>query len=481
MKSIIILIICIMTAGWFVSCRKNMDELNTNDKVARSVQGDMLFSNAQKNFTDIMTTPNVNNNIFHFIAQYWAATTYPQESRYDLGNRNIPQNWWTIIYRDVIQDLTRGMQLIRQENPLLEDEKIAQQNRLAIAQMVRVHAFSVLLNTFGNIPYSQALNIDSTTTPEYDDQKTVYYALLDSLTMAIDNLDENGDSFGDDDLVYGGDVASWIKYGNSLLLKLAMNIADEEPAKAKTLVEEAAPNVFTSNEDNAVFRYLTTPPNTNPIWVNLVQSNRNDFVPANTLVNLMNTLNDPRRKYYFTEDPNGEYSGGIYGSGNTFSNFSHVSETITEADFPSTLLDHAEVEFLLAEAVERGMNVGGTAATHYNNAVRASIEYWGGTTAEANAYLANPSVAYATAPGPWKRKIGTQAWIALYLRGFDAWTSWRRLDFPQLPKPASAITDVPVRYTYPSNEQNLNAANYEDASTAIGGDEVTTKLFWDNY
>jgi hypothetical protein len=88
---------------------------------------------------------------------------------------------------------------------------------------------------------------------------------------------------------------------------------------------------------------------------------------------------------------------------------------------------------------------------------------------------------FATAPGTWKQKIGTQAWIALYLRGFDAWTSWRRLDYPALVKPPSAITDIPVRYTYPSNEQNLNQQNYDAASQAIGGDEVTTKLFWDIY
>jgi hypothetical protein len=458
-----------------------MDELNNNGKVARDVPGDMLFTNAQKNFADIMTTPNVNNNIFHFIAQYWSATTYPQESRYDLGNRNIPQNWWTIIYRDVLQDLTRGMRLIRQENPLLEAAKIAQRNRLAIAQIERVHAFSVLLNTFGNIPYTQALNIDSTTTPAYDDQKTVYYALLDSLTTAIGQLDDSGESFGKADLVYGGDVASWYTFGNSLLLRLAMNIADENTPKAKGLVETAAPHVFTSNEENAAFPYLSTPPNANPIWVNLVQSNRNDFVAANTLVNPMNTLNDPRRKYYFTEDPNGNYSGGIYGSGNTFGNFSHVSETITEPNFPGALMNYAEVEFLLAEAVERGFNVGGTAAGHYAAGIRASIEYWGGTVPEANTYLAQPSVAYATATGTWKQKIGTQEWIALFLRGFDAWTVWRRLDYPQLPKPASAITDIPVRYTYPSNEQNLNQTNYEFASTAIGGDKVTTKLFWDKF
>jgi hypothetical protein len=143
------------------------------------------------------------------------------------------------------------------------------------------------------------------------------------------------------------------------------------------------------------------------------------------------------------------------------------------------LMDYAEVEFLLAEAVERGMNVGGTAAEHYNNAVTASITYWGGSEADATAYLAQPEVSYATAPGPWERKIGTQEWIALYLRSFDAWVVWRRLDYPQLQAPPSAITAIPVRYTYPSNEQNLNEENYAQASADIGGDDVTTNLFWD--
>ena len=150
-----------------------------------------------------------------------------------------------------------------------------------------------------------------------------------------------------------------------------------------------------------------------------------------------------------------------------------------EPDFQSVIMDYEEVEFYLAEAVERGMSVSGTAEEHYNNAVTASILYWGGTQQQANTYLAQPDVNYATAAGDWKQKIGTQSWIGFYPRGFDAWVQWRRLDYPQLQKPASAITDIPLRYTYPSNEQNLNSANYQEASSAIGGDAVTTKLFWD--
>jgi len=480
MKKYIIVLISIGLITGFGACHKDMSDLNRNPKAPTNVPGEALFSNAQKNLADIITTPNVNNNIFEFIAQYWAATTYPQESRYDLGNRNIPQNWWTIIYRDVLRDLDESIRLMTAAEAITDAQKADKQNKLAIARVVWVHAYSILLNTFGNIPYADALKVDSTT-PKYDDQKTIYLALLDSLDAAIAHMDDNGGSFGSSDLVYHGDVNQWFKFANSLKLRLGVTLADADAARAKTAVESAAANVFESNADNAVFNYLVTPPNTNPIWTNLVQSNRNDYVPANTLVNAMNTLNDPRRMFYFTKDPNGNYSGGIYGSGNSFGNFSHVSTDITEPDFPAVLMDYAEVEFLLAEAAERGMNVGGTAQEHYNNAVTASIEYWGGSAGDAAAYLAQPAVNYSTAAGTWKQKIGTQAWIAMYLRGFDAWTSWRRFDYPALKKPASAITDIPVRYTYPSNEQNLNQQNYDEASQAIGGDEVTTNLFWDIY
>jgi hypothetical protein len=158
-----------------------------------------------------------------------------------------------------------------------------------------------------------------------------------------------------------------------------------------------------------------------------------------------------------------------------------VADLIQTPAFPGTLFDYAEVEFLLAEAVERGYTVGGTAAQHYNNAVTASIEDWGGTALDATGYLANPAVAYATAAGTWKQKIGIQSWIAYYNRGFEAWTQFRKLDYPLLVAPPDALSPFPLRFTYPIEEQTLNGDNWKAASTAIGGDAVDTKLFWDIY
>jgi hypothetical protein len=340
-----------------------------------------------------------------------------------------------------------------------------------------VYTWSVLVESFGDIPYTEALDIDNPL-PKYDDGMTVYKDLITRLDAAIANLDPAFSSLDDADNMYQGDVAAWIKFANSLKLRMGLLLADADNTYAQTVVEQAAPNVFTSNADNARLVYLAAQPNANPIYDDLVASGRHDFVPANTLVDTMNSLSDPRRPFYFTLF-GGAYVGGEYGASNDFTQYSHVADKIQEPTFEGLIFDYAEVEFLLAEAVERGYAVGGNAETHYNNAIEASILYWGGTNTEVTTYLANPNVAYTTAPGTWKEKIGLQFWIALYNRGFDGWTEWRKFDYPLLVAPPDALTDIPVRLTYPIEEQTLNGSNYESASAAIGGDHVYTKLFWD--
>lgn len=459
------------------SCRKDLTSLNIDPKSPVIVPSYTLFSNAQLNLANNLATPNVNVNIWRMIAQHWTETTYPDESNYDLGTRNIPQNWFHTMYRDVLNNFEQSKKLI--PGDVLDAD--VQKNEIAIVEIMEVFSWHYIVTTFGNVPYSEALNINNVQ-PKYDDATTIYSSLLTRLNTAISNLNTAAGSFGSGDLLYGGDVSLWKKFANSLKLKIALMMADYDAATSKTAAEAAAPGVFTSNADNALFQFLSAPPNTNPVWVNLIQSGRKDFVAANTLVNAMKAVNDPRIPFYFTTDASGiNYTGGIYGANNNYATFSKPDEAITAPDFPTWFMDYSEVQFLLAEAAARGYNVGGTAAGHYDNAVTASIEFWGGSAAQATAYLAQPSVAYATAPGTYKQKIGTQAWIALYERGHDAWTEWRRLDYPVLVAPPAAVTAIPVRYSYPVSEQNLNKTNYDAAAAAIGGDLVTTKLWFDKF
>lgn len=459
-----------------VSCTKDLTDLNNDSKKPAGVSQGALFASAQKELVDAVTSTNVNLNIFRLIVQHWQETTYLDESRYDLNTRSIPDNFWDAIYTDVVKDLEESRGVVNADGTISDGVK---KNQIAQIEIMSVYAFSVGVNTFGDIPYKKAMDIENIF-PAYDGAQAIYDDLIVRLDAAIAALDAGSGSFDHSDLIYRGDIAKWKKFANSLKMRLGMILADVSPAAAKKIVEEAAPGAFGSNDDNATFPYSTVPPNTNPLWEDLVQSQRQDFVGANTLIDFMNAKNDPRRAIFFTQR-NGTYIGGNPGSSSPFSNFSGPGTLLTKKDLVGLLIDYAEVEFMRAEALERQFAVGGTPKSHYDNAIKASFQYWGLATTDADTYLARPDVAYATATGTYKQKIGEQKWVALYNRGYDAWVEWRRLDFPKLKVPNRAQSVTPLRFTYSIDEQNLNRTNYDAAAAAIGGDVVATKLFWDKF
>lgn len=480
MKKVYILFILPMVI--LMSCAKNLDDYNVDTKRPTEVPASGLFTGATLNLADIITTPNVNSNSTRFFVQYWTTTTYLDEPRYNLTARTIPLALWQGIYRDVLSDLNEAKKLVEADASIPDAQQ--KSNQLAQIEIMEVYSWFVLVTSFGDIPYSEAFNINNTQ-PKYDDAATVYTDLLARLNSALGSLNASSEGFdGSADVLYGGDITNWIKFGNSLKLKMGLTLSDVAPDVAATTVQSAASNVFTSSADNAMFPYESSTPNNNPISDNLNPSltSRTDFLPANTLVNAMNSLNDPRRQYFFDENIAEGYIGGVYGFTNTYAPYSHFDPRIYAYDAPAPLMTYSEVEFYLAEAVERGF-ISGSAATHYTNAVKASILEWGGTSEEADAYLAQSSVAYASASGTWKQKIGTQAWIGLFNRGYEGWLEWRRLDVPTLLPPSGGNAPsglvIPKRLIYPPSELTLNPVNYESASEAIGGDDVATKLFWD--
>lgn len=462
----------------FFACTSDITDLNEETKRAATVPQGPLFSNAVKTLSDGLATASININIYRHFVNHWAQAVIQQETNFDYITRNIHENWWAMLYKDVLMDLEEAKSIISEDVTLSTGQ---QMNQTAMADIMQVYAYYTLITTYGDVPYSEALN-DENLFPVYDDAQTIYYDLLERLAEDINNLDPSSPGFSSsEDIIFQGNVSQWINFANSLQLRMAMTIADVDENTAQAAFEEANANAISSPEDNAFVQYYSSTPNNNPLYNQLVLAGRTDFIASEDLMSKLLELNDPRLPGFFGVNDEGEYAGGVLGQQNNYGKMSKPSERVAAPDAPHVFLDYSEIEFLRAEAKERGFNIPGTAEEHYNNAIRASILYWGGSNEEADAYLSQSEVNYSTAPGDWREKIGVQKWIALYNRPFMAWVEMRRLDYPQLDLPVAAVSGFPNRLRYPGNEQQLNNASYTAAAASIGGDETETKLFWDAF
>lgn len=415
----------------FFTCSNDLEKLNVDVKNATSAPAESFFNLALKNLSDLESDLTYGSNGTPFtLSRLWSqqisSVTYNEGTTY-YSNFN-----WNDVYMGVLVNLDQTTAII--ETDLQSStNNVALQNQHSITEILKVYAFSKLVETFGNIPYTEALDVKNIS-PVYDDAETVYLDLLSRLSIALDNMDESQASWNRD-IMYDGNTELWKKFGRTLQLQMGMRIVDSNPQVAEGNIIAAIPGVFTSNSENAQIEHLSAQPNTNALYLDLAVGNRKDFVGAKPFIDYMNQLDDPRRSVFF-KPVNGEFIGAPSGLVVDYKSYSEMGTLFYQPTTAVVLIDYATVEFLLAEAAER--NIGGVvdAESHYNAAIRASFEYYEVDGVED--YLLNPEVAYDTAPGNWKQKIGMQKWVALFNQGLEAWTEYRRLDYPKLTAPAGA-------------------------------------------
>ena len=466
----------------FSACQK-LEDLNKNTKDFTAVPGEGIYNGAVRSLLNQLYTMNVNNNNTQLFMQYFGETTYPDESRYDMITRPVPANHMNALYRTVLMNLKDASTTLT-ATPVIGIDPKQRKNQLAIIEILSVFTWANLVETFGDMPYTDALDYTKPS-PKYDDALTIYKALITRLDAALASMDPAFAGMGANyDNIYGGLAAGtvkWIRFANTLKMRMGLVLADKDPALSKTIVDAAEPKAFIAG-DKCAMTYLSASPNQNPVYTEVVVSGRSDFVVTTSITEPMNKLSDPRRAFYMWTKVDGAYLGGLQGEPNSYASYTHLDNAQLKSEREVVVMDYAEAEFLRAEAAARGTYNVTDAATHYNNAVKASITSWGASSAEADTYLAQPAVAYATATGTWQQKIGEQAYYAYYMRGFTSWLTWRRLDYPRLkaaPKHVDEVKGIPLRYSYPVSEQTLNGVNYKAAAAAIGGDNAMTRLFWD--
>lgn len=492
-----IVLALLIVATTISSCTKNFDEINTDPNNPTEVPNSAYLSSAQRGIMDNTFDTWWGGNVGNQLAQYWSSNQYTSESRY-FFRTSITNSYWNLFYaggNNISSNAVGGLKELQSiidncnTDPATSITSGAIVNQKAVAMLLKAWLYQNMTDTWGNIPYSEALNVESRT-PKYDSQSSIYSSLLSEVDAAIALIDE-AEAGPVGDLIYGGDMASWKKFANTLKMRLAIRMADVNPATANTAFSEAMTSgAFESNADNALMPYGTGT-DANPIYYNRYVQSRNDYCASNTMLDVLVALNDPRlSSYYAPASSTGNWTGEVYGlteangAATPNSTISQRSAKVLSASLPGIFLDYASVEFMKAEAIERGW-VAGTAQDHYNAGITASMGYWtSASSADISDYLAQAGVDYSnTASGAtWQQKIGKQKWIALYLQGIQGWTEWRRLDFGILQMPADGILDgdgIPLRMKYPVDEQTLNGTNYDAAVSAQGPDIQTTKVWWD--
>lgn len=464
------------------SCQ-DFDDMNVDPNEPTEVPASALVSQGQLAVVYLYWDRPMNFEYGMLLAQQLAQAEYTEEQRYQFNSTDFNFKWtglyaggYTVDYDGGLADLMEARKLVEADESLSSDHKA---NQLAVIDIMTSFAFHYATDIWGDIPYSQALNPDEFVQPAYDSQESIYSDLISKVSSAVSSISPSGAGFGSADIMFGGDMDMWQKFGNALLLRMGMRIADVNPSLAESTVSSALNgNIISSVDEEAKLVFQENQDIANPFYFDAVVDNRDDFRITQELLGTLEMMGDPRVQAYADPTPTGAYIGMPYGlpDGDAFdlkNQTSRFHESIRAATAPATLIRLSEVKFLEAEAIERGF-ISGDAEAAFNAGITAAMNEWEITDVDAIAdYIsANPYDA-----ANWKESIGTQLWIALYTNGLEAWASVRRLDQPVLEVPEAAFTDfIPVRGLYPTDEQSTNLDNLSAVPYA---DALDTKLWWD--
>lgn len=494
------------------SCDKDFEKININPNSPEKVSSALLLPNIIRN-----TTNEIAGNSWglgNIVMQYTAKIQFTNEDRYNWGPQGNPYNSFYNSLRDL--------------NNIIEiSGEAKQQNYVGIAKVMRSHLFSYMTDAYGEIPYSEALEAKSGVNyPKFDSQESIYVGILKELEEA-NNLIGTSSEKVEGDILFNGNLTLWKKFANSLRLRILMRLSDRQnPSQAMQAIvsNPSASPIFASESEQAVLQYLQDVPNQHPLFT--TRSGSYDEIRlSEKMENVLKDLNDPRLFAYAQPTTNSAvgvvgpvtaYEGVPNGLGDEEalkyspsgdptkggSNFisrvgllwscTACTPLANPVGYQAILMSYAELQFILAEARERGFITTGSAEDYYKKGVQASVNYYRARYTLINqpgiasrlvvddTYFAQPNVAYTGTNQEKLAKIGTQKWLALFFSGMEAWHDWKRTGYPDIkPGPAAFISTVPVRFMYPGSVQSLNGENYKAAIARQGADAITTRVWWD--
>lgn len=510
MKSYILAVLLLLVSA--TACDKDFEEVNTNPNNPESVSPSLLLPTVIRNSVNEMAAKAWGYG--NVVMQYTAKIQFTNEDRYNWGPEGNPYETFYNSLRDI-------------NNIIVLSQESGQNNYIGIAKVIKSYMYSFMTDAYGDLPYTEATSAkEGINYPEFDRQEIIYQRILSELEEAnslIGSTTENVEG----DILFQGDLMKWRKFANSLRLRLHMRLSDRiDPSVAmqEILANPEAHPIIESNEENAALQYLSDVPNQHDLYTTRAGS-FDEYRLSKHMEDVLKNYNDPRLFAYaqpttasdagmvgdpsdYSGVPNGladesalEYSpsgdpskGGsnyLSRAGLLFS-CSACSSLASPIGYQAIIISYSEVQFVLAEAREKGIINIGDAETYYLNGIKGSFNYYEARLRVANLnpiadvvqspanYYVQPEVVYAGTNMEKLEKIGMQKWLSLYFNGMEAWYDWRRTGIPSItPGPAAFVPTVPVRFMYPTSVQALNKENYDIAIDNQGEDRITTRVWWD--
>ena len=515
------------------SCAKNFEKYNTNpnnidtsllknDNVNVGIYFPQMESNVivkaagTGDASAYQVCTNLNADLY---SGYMGTAT--QGFQAQNGSYNFNNGWnnsaFTVAYNNIAPAWLQIKSLCETQHPDL----------YALANIIKVAGFHRITDIFGPIPYSKVGTGGFSV--GFDAQQDIYNAFFAELDSAIATLSSYVQQYPGAkpaarfDLIYGGDYKEWIKFANSLKLRLALHIAYADPSLAQKEAEAAVSNSFgvmTTNADNAALASSSTLgiQIVNPVWV--ITGNYTDINAGAVVISFLNGYKDPRLASYVTSSTT--YPGVYVGVRNGIvvaANKDRVGySAVNFGEFqPISWMNAAEVSFLRAEGVLRGWNMGtGTAQSFYENGIQLSFQQWGVsgfssyvaddtstaqpyvdfvTSSHVNdvpagtSYLSTITIQWNDVDSFEKKleRVITQNYLAMFGNGQEAWTEFRRTGYPKIWPVVvnNSNNTIPTalgvrRLPYPQQQSQSNPTGVAQGISELGGlDNGGTKLWWD--
>jgi hypothetical protein len=417
MKKLLLYIFLI--AFSLTSCEDWLD-VNTDPNTPSEVPNELILPAAE-----VSIATRLGGNIFNFtgiFAQYW--TQAPEANQYNkIDNYDLTAPFLNRDYIELFAGALNDLEMVRTQ--ATEEENTAY---FFVATVLRAYTYQMWVDLMNDVPYTEALQGVDNKFPAYDSGQDIYAGIITEINDAMAALEE-GDMVGESDYLFGGNINEWVKFANSLKLKIYMraSYANDYSSEIQALINEG--NFITSDVAFSAweaqdFRYNPWY-GTNKIGLGTVNN-----IAASPIVSYLNSNGDPRLPLLWT-DVNGDFVGGVPAMKEDYTeDFSHPIIGETQ---PVYFMTMTELELFKSEAYVRFYNDDAKAQQAYNNAIDYNLAIHGLSNGQD---LYGDGKVYAwPADGDTEDKIKSiamQKWVSLCLvNNLEAWNEMRRLGYPE--------------------------------------------------